>query len=92
MSDFSAAIQSNQQRMQDGPQLLRGINPAFIQVDHAISSFMAARLCEKPIHITGEKAVFGSLALPTVRRHSPQGQTISQTAYLKLGIVQRKGL
>ena len=32
MSDFSAAIQSNQQRMQDGPQLLRGINPAVIQV------------------------------------------------------------
>ncbi|KAK9863498.1 hypothetical protein WJX84_002533 [Apatococcus fuscideae] len=31
MSDFSAAIQSNQQHMQDGPQLLRGINPAVIQ-------------------------------------------------------------
>ncbi|KAK9827817.1 hypothetical protein WJX74_003555 [Apatococcus lobatus] len=31
MNDFSAAIQSNQQRMQDGPQLLRGINPAVIQ-------------------------------------------------------------
>ncbi len=32
MSDCSAAILSNQQRMQDGPQLLRGINPAVIQV------------------------------------------------------------
>ena len=32
MSDCSAAILNNQQRMQDGPQLLRGINPAVIQV------------------------------------------------------------
>ena len=37
MSDCSAAILSNQQRMQDGPQLLRGINPAVIQVGPLLS-------------------------------------------------------